>query len=109
MSHTRVGLRRHAFSDHPPTRSINPRFGCPHNALIIARTFGVEIDKDVVRRVLAKHYRPKPRLGRPSWLTFVGHAKDSLWGVELFRKGVKFLEDLHVRHRRDRCRAVCLQ
>jgi transposase InsO family protein len=63
----------------------NPRFGCPRIALIIARTFGVEIDKDVVRRVLAKHYRPKPGTGGPSWLTFIGHAKDSLWSVDLFR------------------------
>jgi putative transposase len=63
----------------------NPRFGCPRIALIIARTFGVEIDKDVVRRVLAKHYRPKPGAGGPSWLTFLGHAKDSLWSVDLFR------------------------
>lgn len=63
----------------------NPRFGCPRIALIIARTFGVEIDKDVVRRVLAKHYRPDPRAGGPSWLTFIGHTKDSLWSVDLFR------------------------
>ena len=34
----------------------NPQFGCPQIALIIRRTFGVEIDKDVVRRVLAKRY-----------------------------------------------------
>jgi len=63
----------------------NPRFGCPRIALIIARTFGVEIDKDVVRRVLAKHYRPEPGAGGPSWLTFIGHMKDSLWSVDLFR------------------------
>jgi hypothetical protein len=63
----------------------NPRFGCPRIALIIARTFGVEIDKDVIRRVLAKHYRPKPGAGGPSWLTFIGFAKDSLWSVDLFR------------------------
>ncbi len=63
----------------------NPRFGCPRIALIIARTFGVEIDKDLVRRVLAKHYRPEPGAGGPSWLTFIGHMKDSLWSVDLFR------------------------
>ncbi len=34
----------------------NPQFGCPQIALIVRRTFGVEIDKDVVRRVLAKRY-----------------------------------------------------
>jgi hypothetical protein len=36
----------------------NPRIGCPRIAQEIARTFGIDIDKDVVRRVLAKHYRP---------------------------------------------------
>ena len=63
----------------------NPRFGCPRIALIIGRTFGIQIDKDVVRRVLAKHYRPDPGAGGPSWLTFIGHAKDSLRSVDLFR------------------------
>ena len=63
----------------------NPRFGCPRIALIIRRTFGIEIDKDVVRRVLAKRYRPEPGAGGPSWLTFIGHTKDSLWSVDLFR------------------------
>jgi hypothetical protein len=42
--------------------------------------FGVEIDKDVVRRILGKHYRPESG-GGPSWLT----AKDSLWSTDLFR------------------------
>ncbi len=63
----------------------NPRFGCPRIALIIPRTFGIEINKDVVRRVLAKHYRPNPGAGGPSRLKFIGHAKDSLWSVDLFR------------------------
>ncbi len=61
-----------------------PRFGCPRIALIITRTFGIDIDKNVVRRVLAKHYQPEPGDG-PSWLTFLGHTKDSLWSVDLFR------------------------
>jgi transposase InsO family protein len=47
--------------------------------------FGVEIDKGVVRRVLAKHSRPTRGSNGPSWLTFLGHAKDSLWSVDLFR------------------------
>ena len=42
-------------------KSRNPRFGCPRIAYIISRTFGIEIDKNVVYRVLAKHYRPAPR------------------------------------------------
>ena len=36
----------------------NPRFGCPRIALIVSKTFAVDIDKDVVRPVLAKYYRP---------------------------------------------------
>ncbi|MHB8743225.1 MAG: transposase [Sulfuricaulis sp.] len=64
----------------------NPRYGCPRIALIISNTFGVPIDKDVVRRVLVQHYRPDSTLGGgPSWLSFIGHMKDSLWSVDLFR------------------------
>ena len=64
----------------------NPRFGSPRIADIITLTFGIPINKDVVRRVLAKHYKPQPRHpGGPSWLTFIGHCRDSLWSVDLFR------------------------
>ena len=35
----------------------NPRFGCPRIARIVSQTFGIAIDKNVVHRVLAKHYR----------------------------------------------------
>jgi putative transposase len=63
----------------------NPRIGCPRIAQEIARTFGIDIDKDVVRRVLAKHYRPGVGTDGPSWLSFIGHMKDSLWSVDLFR------------------------
>src|SRR4030081_2438443 len=34
-------------------KSRNPRFGCPRIASIITQTFGVDIDKDVVYRVLS--------------------------------------------------------
>jgi len=64
----------------------NTRFGCPRIAQQINKAFGVNIDKDVVRRVLEKHYRPGPDSGDgPSWLTFIGHLKDSLWSIDLFR------------------------
>jgi len=39
----------------------------------------------VVRRILAARYRPKPDSAGPSWLTILGHVKDSLWSVDLFR------------------------
>jgi putative transposase len=63
----------------------NPGFGCLRIAQQISHALGIEIDKDVVRRVLAKHYRPEPGSDGPSLLTFIGHVKDSLWSVDLFR------------------------
>lgn len=64
----------------------NPRYGCPMIAGQISKVFGVDIDKDIVRRILAKYYHPAPGTGGgPSWLTFIGHMKDSLWSVDLFR------------------------
>jgi len=63
----------------------NPRYGCPRIAQQLSKAFGIEINKDVVRRVLAKHHWPQPGVGGPSWLTFIGHTKDSLWSVDLFR------------------------
>ena len=66
-------------------KSRNPRFGCPRIARIIAQTFGLDIDKNVVHRVLSKHYRQSPGGGGTSWLSFIGHTTDSLWSVDLFR------------------------
>mgnify|MGYP001823861931 FL=1 len=63
----------------------NPRFGCPRIAQQINLAFDLELDKDVVRRILTTHYRPDPNNRGPSWLTTIGHAKDSLWSVDLFR------------------------
>ena len=45
----------------------------------------MDIDKDVVRRILGKHYGLESGSGGPSWLTFLGQAKDSLWSIDLFR------------------------
>jgi transposase InsO family protein len=66
-------------------KSRNPRFGCPRIARIVSLTFGIDIDRNVVHRVLAKHYRPAGRSTGPSWLSFIGHTADSLWSVDLFR------------------------
>jgi len=68
----------------------NPRFGCPRIAQQINLAFGLNLDKDAVRRVLAAHYKPDPVDNGPSWLTTLCHAKDSLWSrdavpIDLFR------------------------
>jgi putative transposase len=60
----------------------NPRFECPRIAQQLAKTFGIEINKDVVRRVLAAHYRPDRGVSGPSRLTLLGHAKDGLWSLD---------------------------
>jgi transposase InsO family protein len=63
----------------------NPSWGCRRIAQQLCLVFDLEIDKDMVRRVLAKHYRPDPGAYGPSWLSVLGHAKDSLWSIDLFR------------------------
>ena len=63
----------------------NPTWGCPRIAQQIALAFGIALNKDVVRRILAARYKPTPDAPGPSWLTMLGHAKDSLWSVDLFR------------------------
>ena len=47
-------------------RQRNPTWGCPRIAQQIALAFGIPINKDVVRRILAARYRPAPdAAGRP--------------------------------------------
>ena len=58
---------------------------CKRIAEQIALAFGVDIDKDVVRRILGIHFRPEAGSGGPSWLSLIGHTKDSLWSLDLFR------------------------
>ena len=54
------------------TKRRNPSWGCPRIAQQMALAFDIQIDKDVVRRILASHYRPKQESGGPSWLTSLG-------------------------------------
>jgi len=61
----------------------NPTWSCPRIAHQITLAFGIPINKGVARRILA--VRPEPYSAGPSWLTALGHAKDSLWSLDLFR------------------------
>jgi len=63
----------------------NPRCGCPRIAEQISDAFGIDLDKDVVRRILVKYLLPTGTDDGPSWLTVLGHTKDSLWSIDLFR------------------------
>jgi len=51
----------------------------------INNTFGLNINKDLVLRVLAKYYTSSPNNKGPSWLSFIGNIKDSLWSIDFFR------------------------
>ena len=53
----------------------NPRYGCPRIAQQINLAFGLDLDKDTVRRILATHYKPDPGNRGPSWLTTLGSRK----------------------------------
>src|SRR3984957_5287189 len=75
----------------------NPRFGCRKIAEQISRVFAIEINKDVVRRILLQRYRPVPGGDGPSWLTVIGHAKDSLWSILLKSYWIMIVMDVFTR------------
>jgi hypothetical protein len=58
----------------------NRTWGYKRIAQQIALAFGVDIDKDVVRRILTIHFHPDAGSGGPSWLSFIGHAKTRCGG-----------------------------
>jgi hypothetical protein len=63
----------------------NRTWACKRIAQQISLAFGVDIDKDVVRWILARHFHPEAGSAGPSWLSFIGNAQDSLWSLDLFR------------------------
>ena len=64
----------------------NPRFGYLRIAMQISNQFGVDVNDEVVRHILKTHYKRSPDdYSGPSWLTFLGHSKDSLWSIDFFR------------------------
>jgi len=63
----------------------NPRFGYGLIAMQIFKEFGVDVSRFSVARILRKNFKKLPDNDGPSWLTFIGHTKDSLWSVDLFR------------------------
>ena len=77
--------RRNSSTRSSSSSAAIPALAVPASHRRLRTTFGIDIDKDIVRRVLAKHYRPEAGTDGPSWLSFIGHMKDSLWSVDLFR------------------------
>ena len=66
-------------------KRFNPRCGCRRIANQLSSTFGIDLDKEEVRRILGAHYKPSPNSQGPSWLNLLGHSKDSLWSMGLFQ------------------------
>jgi putative transposase len=66
-------------------KRLNPPFGCPRIARQLSLAFGLEIDKDIVCRILSS--RPLSNSGGkgPSWVSIIAEARDSLWSADLFR------------------------
>ena len=68
----------------------NPSFGYGRISMQIFNAFGNTISRFTVGRILCKNKDRPPSYDGPSWLTFIGHMKDSLWSrgagpVDLFR------------------------
>jgi len=63
----------------------NPMMGYGRIAMQVSETFGMTISRFAVGRILRKYRHKLPPNGGPSWLTFIGQMKDSLWSVDLFR------------------------
>ena len=66
-------------------RNRNPGIGYGRIAMQVYEAFGIEISRFAVGRILRQNWGRIPPGDGPSWLTFIGHMKDSLWSVDLFR------------------------
>jgi hypothetical protein len=53
----KLGGSRSVIAENLLLKQRNPRYGCPRIAQQINLAFGLNLDKDIVRRVLALHYR----------------------------------------------------
>ena len=63
----------------------NPSVGYGRISMQIHEAFGIAISRFAIGRILPKNKHKLPSGDGPSWLTFIGHIKDSLWPVDLFR------------------------
>jgi hypothetical protein len=63
----------------------NPSWGCPRIGQQITLAFGVDIDKDVVRRILGKHYRPESGFWRSVLADLSRSGQGQFWSTDLFR------------------------
>jgi putative transposase len=60
-------------------KSRNSSFGYGRISMQIFEAFGISISRFAVGRILRKNKHNLPSGDGPSWLTSLGHFKDSLW------------------------------
>ena len=75
-------------------KSRNSSFGDGRISMQIFEAFGISISRFAVGRILRKNKHNLPSGDGPSWLTSIGHIKDSLWSrdaVQLTYFGVNQL------------------
>jgi putative transposase len=66
------------------TKENNLRYGSLKISQLVSDVLGCDVDESTVRRILKKHFKPKPG-GGPSWLTPIGNSKDKLRSLDFFR------------------------
>jgi putative transposase len=66
-------------------KKTNPSFSYGRISMQIFSASGTTISRFTVGRILSKNKDKLLSGDGPSWLTFTGHMKDSLWSVDLFR------------------------
>jgi len=68
----------------------NPRFGYQKIADHVSRTLGFWVDKNIVKRVLDRYFKPSG--SGPSWLLPLANSSNRLWSMDLFRCESVFLK-----------------
>ena len=71
------GPRQEVIAAVVDMKQRNPTWGCPRIAHQITLAFGIPINKDMVRRILAARYQPKPNSAGPLTLAKTGSRANS--------------------------------
>src|SRR5215831_18199709 len=67
VAHARDGIKLKNLKNSGRLRNSPTTRSCPRIAEQVNLALGTSIDKDVVRRILALHYRPEPNSRSLSW------------------------------------------
>ena len=73
-------------------KQCNPRYGCPRIAQQVNLAFGLDIDKNVVRRILAVHYKPEPGNSGQDWPERISSDNDPLFQYDQWKANLRVLD-----------------